>query len=293
MLNVKEINDKYDFEIVGASYIGAPKANTAMFVSAKVDYLVKNLEQAKNCLVFAETGIYVPENYCDQNCIVFTEHPQLDYARFLTKLIAIKKENEKSRKYILCDGGYYVGENVQIGNNVYIEPGCLIGHDVKIGDDVSIYSGTVVKNAVIGDRVIINEHASIGVAGFSLTEDEEGNQIRIPTLGKVIIGNDVEIGASNHVAQGNASDTYIDDYVKMDALVYIGHDVHLHKNVKVAAGVTIAGFTEVKEHAYLGVNASIRNRIVIGESSMVGMGAVVTRSIDKGVVVAGNPAKEL
>ena len=101
----------------------------------------------------------------------------------------------------------------------------------------------------------------------------------------------MEIGTQNNVSCGSAGDTIIEDNVKTDSLIHIAHDNHLHKNVEVTAGVTFAGFVEAGEGAYIGVGSVLRNRITLGERSFVGMGSNVTRSVEAGTVVAGNPAK--
>lgn len=160
-----------------------------------------------------------------------------------------------------------------------------------IGDNARIYAGSVIKNSIIGNNVIVNEKAVIGANGFTMANDEDGNKIRIYSLGKVIIGNDVEIGTNDNISRGSGGDTIIEDSVKLDALIHIGHDVHLHKNVEITAGAVIGGFVDAQEGAYVGINAVVRNRVTLGSNSFIGMGATVTKSVNNGVIVVGNPAK--
>lgn len=275
----------------GVSYIGNPKPHTAMFVSRKAEKLLANLHGISECLVFAEKGISVDEDILKYNCFVFSDCPQREYARFADSLYIEWLANEEKRNYEYTKEGYYKGENVKIGFHSYIEPGCLIGHDVTIGDNAVIMSGAVIKKSTIGNNVIINEKAVIGSFGFTMTEDEYGHKLRIPTLGNVLIGNEVEIGAYDNISCGSGGDTIIGDYVKLDALVHIGHDVHLGENVEITAGSIIGGFTEVKSGAYIGINSSVRNRIVVGKNSIIGMGSTVTKSVKNDVTVLGNPAK--
>lgn len=285
---------EYDVQsgaVNGVSYIGNPKPHTAMFVSRKAESLLNNLCGVSSCLVFAEKGMQVDADILQNNCFVFSDCPQREYARFANDLYRERLANEKKRKYEYTKEGYYRGENVKIGSHAYIEPGCLIGHDVIIGDNALILSGAVIKKAVIGNNVIINEKAVVGAFGFTMTEDEYGNKFRIPTLGNVRIGNEVEIGAHDNISCGSGGDTVFEDYVKLDALVHIGHDVHLGENVEIVAGSIIGGFTEVERGAYIGINSSVRNRIVIGKNSVVGMGSTVTRSVKDDVTVLGNPAR--
>lgn len=289
--NVKDISEKHDFTVRGVSYIGNPKINTAMYVSKKVAHLVKNLEGLQNCLVFTEEGIEVADKIEKRNCFVFCRNPQLEYAKFVNAFAEEKRNMDSKRKYMLADAGYYLGENVQIGNNSYIEPGCLIGHDVIIGSNAVILAGSIIKNAVIGDNFFCNEKAVIGSSGFTICEDENGNKYRISTLGKVIIGNNVEIGAHDNISAGGCGDTIIEDYVKLDVLIHIGHEAHLHKNVELIAGTIVGGFADIGEDAYVGMNSSIRNRISVGSNSIIGMGSNVVRSVETKKTVVGNPAR--
>lgn len=290
--NVCHISEQYDFIVNGVSYIGKPKSHTAMFISKKAGGLLSNLYGVSSCLVFAEEGMVVDMDILEQNCFVFSNSPQRDYARFANGLYTEWLANEKKRNYEYTKDGYYRGENVKIGVNSYIEPGCLIGHDVIIGDNAVILSGAVIKKSTIGKNVIINEKAVIGAAGFTMTEDEYGNKLRIPTLGNVRVGDEVEIGAYDNISCGSGGDTIIDDYVKLDALVHIGHDAHLGENVEITAGSIVGGFADIERGAYIGINSSVRNRITVGKNSIIGMGSTVTKSVKNGVTVLGNPAKK-
>lgn len=289
-INVNEVNSNYEFDIVGVSYIGQPKSNTVMFVTKKVEELLMNLFNVEYCLVFVESGIIIPNELYKKNCFYFSDSPQLKYAKFVNRIAEKRVEENKNRKYNLSDYGYYIGENVLIGNNCLIEPGCLIGHDVIIGDNCTILSGSVIKNAVLGSHVLVNEKAVIGSNGFTMARENK-NLIRIPTLGRVVIGDYVEIGTQDNISSGSAGDTIIEDYVKIDALVHVGHDVHLCKNVEITAGCVIGGFDEIQNDAYIGINATLRNRISLGGKCIIGMGATVTKDVPENITVVGNPAK--
>lgn len=288
---VSRIVGDRDFPINGMSYIGAPRSNTAMFISKKVERLLSALEPVNNCLVFAEEGINVPESIYGKHAFYFTSKPQLEYAKFATKFFEERTAEEAKLQYNLTSGNYYVSETARIGENAVIEPDCLIGHGVTIGKNARILKGTVIRHATIGDNFISNEYAVIGAYGFTMAEDDEGNKIRIPTLGEVEIGDNVEIGAHDNISCGSAGNTVIEDYVKIDSLVHIGHDVHLSKNVEITAGGIIGGFDDLGEHAYVGINAVLRNRISIGENTIVGMGSTVTKSYGPDITIAGNPAR--
>ena len=281
----------YDFDIFGVSYIGNPKPNTAVFVSKKVQYLLEKVMNVSEVLIFAEAGMEIPSEVTLHNAVYFSDSPQFDFTKCVEAFAIEARNEERKQKYILADEGYYISEATTIGENTYIEPGCVIGPDVQIGKNACIMAGTIIKHATIGDNFLCNENAVIGSYSYTLTQDKDGNRYRIPTMGRVVIGNNVEVGANNAIARGTCGDTVIEDHVKMDSLVYIGHDSCLRKNVEISAGVSVAGFVEAEQNARLGIGASIRNRITIGENSMIGMGSVVTKSVEEGTTVVGNPAK--
>jgi UDP-3-O-[3-hydroxymyristoyl] glucosamine N-acyltransferase LpxD len=281
------------YPIVSASYIGNPRDNTVMFVMKKIESQISKLASVNQCLVFHEDSIIVPDELQEKHCFISSSNPQMEYARFV---IQLKEENEKNNrklKYTLTDGGFYLGEDVSIGENAYIEPGCIIGHHVQIGKNAVILANTVIKNATIGDYFYANENSAIGVNGFTMAKDEEGNLFRIPTIGRVIIGNHVEIGALNNVSCGSAGDTILHDYVKLDSLVYIPHDMIIEENVEIASGAVFGGFGYIESGVFVGFNSIVKNRIRIGKDAIIGMGAVVTKSVEPGSVVIGNPAKPM
>lgn len=296
-MTIDELLEKYhdgEVEINGASYMGNPIDYTIMYVTKKVEHLLSNLKGHIGCVVFAEEGVVVADDeiYAN-NHIVLVRNPQFEYAKMATEIEKRRNDKDRNLKYTLTEGGYYIGEDTTIGEDSYIEPGCLIGHHVKIGSRAVILSGARISNSIIGDNFVCNENAVIGSNSFTMAKDDMGNSYRIPALGRVIIGNNVEIGVCDNVSRGTSADTIIDDFVKTDALVYIGHDVHLHKNVTITSGVTVGGFAEIYEKGYIGMNSAVRNRKSIGANCVVGMGAVVVKNVDEDATVVGNPAKKM
>ena len=290
-LNANRFVPEKSFGIIGMSYVGKPKSNTAMFITKKVERLLETLNSVNECLVFAETGIDVSDDLLKKHAFHFSEKPQLAYARFAKVFAEERFNEEKKLSFHLTPGGYYVCEDVVIPQDAYIEPGCVLGPDVNIGANARIFAGTVIRHTSIGDDFLSNEYAVIGANGFTMAEDELGNKFRIPTLGRVIIGNNVEIGAHDNISCGSGGDTVIEDNVKIDALVHIGHDAHLCPNVEITAGGIIGGFDNLGNHAYVGINAVLRNRIEVGNNAIIGMGSTVTKSVEANTTVVGNPAK--
>lgn len=293
-INVSELSSEYNFEVTGVSYVGAPKDNTVMYISKKINEVIRNLDGRKHCLVFAEEGVEVPENLKKKNCFVFTQNPQREYARFITKFGELKKARDRSRKYTYNEAtGVWMGENVSLGKNVYIEPMCFIGHGVVIGDDSVISAGSIIRNAYIGRNFHCYEKALIGIDSFNLAKDEEGNTFRIPSLGNIEIGNYVDVGANSIIALAATSVTKIHDFVKIDANVVIGHDSIIGKNVEIATNANLGGYVNIGDNTFIAMNSTIKNRVTIGINSFVGIGSVVIKDVPDSESVFGVPARKM
>lgn len=286
--NVFQINPEYSFVISGVSFIGKPVDGTVLFITKKVKNLLKNLNSIKNCLVFIQDGIDIPDDYKKRNCFIVSEDPQLDYARFALKLKQIEKEKERNRIYTLTSEGFYIGENVKLGSNVVIEPNCRIGHDVVIGDNAFIGFGSCIDNAEIGDNFVCQGRSAIGVDAFFMAEGE--NKFRIPSFGKVYIGNYVDLSSNVTIERGFNSHTVIKDNTKIDSNVCIGHDDIIGESVVITSGASIAGLVSIGKNVYVGMNATVKQRLSIGDDAMIGMGSVVISNVKNGISVFGNPA---
>lgn len=280
-------------KVNGVSYAGNPKDHTAMFITNKVSHLLNNLYGHVGCLLFVETGMQIPDDLLALHEFSFSDNPQREYAEFANQIAREREERNRTRKYTLTDGGYYIGENVSIGEDSIIEPNVLIGHDVVIGKHARIAFGTVIHSATIGDFFTACENCVVGTNGFTMADDEQGNKIRIPTLGKVIIGNHVELGAVSIISVGSGGDTIIEDNVKIDTHVHIGHDDVIGKNTELTAGVILGGYNTIGEKSFFGLNSTTKNRIRLGDSCYLGMGTNALRDVPANATVVGNPARPL
>ena len=164
--NVARIVEGKTFNIVGMSYIGAPRHNTAMFITKKVAFLLEALYSVKECLVFAEYGMDVPNQLAEKHAFCFSEKPQLAYARFAARFAEERFSEEKKIAFRLTPGGYYLSDDVRIPEDAYIEPGCVIGPDVQLGANARLLAGTVIKHSTVGDNFLSNQYAVIGANGL-------------------------------------------------------------------------------------------------------------------------------
>lgn len=247
----------------------------------------------QNSFLIVKTGLKVADEIKKRNFIFETENPRLLFAKVLNIIFA-DFDSFNPENYISDNFNIVRGKNALIGENTTIEPNVFIDNDVRIGKNCFIQTGVrIKKNTVIGDNVIIRENSVIGSPGFGMERDGE-KIIRIPHIGGVVIGNDVEIGALNTIIAGTINPTEIHDYVKTDTHIHIAHNCIIKKAAILTACAELSGSVTIGEKTWLGPNCSIMNGIEIGKNCLVGLGAVVTKSFkDEGLTLAGNPAKKI
>ena len=180
-----------------------------------------------------------------------------------------------------------------IGGNVVLSPGVVIGSGTVIQDDVVVGPNTCIANTTVESGVRIGCNCSIGLPGFGFEKDQEGRYRRFPHVGRVWIQRDVEIGNNVCIDRGALGETIIGRGSKIDNLVHVAHNVVLGSNVVVIANSMIGGSTRIGNNAWVAPSASIINQIQIGADSVIGLGAVVLRSVGGGITVVGNPARPL
>ena len=184
-----------------------------------------------------------------------------------------------------------IGENCDIGENCVIGPGCLIGDGVQIGADSWLHAGVKIYAAcVIGARAIVHSGAVIGSDGFGFARDGDKHWVKIPQIGRVVIGDDVEIGANTTIDRGALDDTLIGNGVKLDNLIQIAHNVQVGDDTIMAGHSGIAGSSHVGRRVMVGGQAGIAGHLVVGDDIVVSAGTIVTKSLDKpGVYTAMLP----
>ena len=179
-----------------------------------------------------------------------------------------------------------IGENSRIGANTVIGPGVVIGRDCVIGSNVTIAYG------LLGDRIIIHAGVQIGQGGFGFAPGEV-EHLEIPQLGRVVIEDDVCIGANTSVDRGSGPDTVIGAGTKIDNLVQIAHNVKVGRNCFVASLVGISGSTKIGDFTMIGGQAGLAGHLNIGKGARIGGQSGVIGDIDAGVTVGGFPARPL
>ncbi len=194
--------------------------------------------------------------------------------------------------------GVYIGpftvveDGVRIGKNSVIQAHCYLGKGVVIGEDCFLHPRVTVEKGVrIGNRVIIQSGAVIGSEGFGYYQ-ENGKSHRIPHLGSVVIEDDVEIGAGTTIDRGTLQDTVIGEGTKIDNLVQIAHNVVIGKNCLLVAQVGISGSVKIGDNVILAGQVGVCDHVRIGDGVKVLARSVVTKDIPPGKTVSGFPARD-
>jgi UDP-3-O-[3-hydroxymyristoyl] glucosamine N-acyltransferase len=166
----------------------------------------------------------------------------------------------------------------------------VVGPDVRIGRDGKIGAGATVTHALIGDRVIIHPGCRIGQDGFGY-QMNAGRHGKIPQVGRVIIQDDVEIGAGSTIDRGAMGDTVIGEGTKIDNLVQIGHNVSIGRHCIIVAQTGISGSVTLEDWVMLGGQVGIADHLTIGEGAQIGASSGLMHDVPAGAKWVGTPAK--
>jgi UDP-3-O-[3-hydroxymyristoyl] glucosamine N-acyltransferase len=193
---------------------------------------------------------------------------------------------------VTVDPGAVIGPRCQIGSGTHIAANAVIGPDVCIGRDSSIGPGASILCALIGDRVYIHGGVRIGQDGFGFAMGPRGH-LKVPQIGRVIIQNDVEIGANTTIDRGANRDTVVGEGTKIDNLVQIGHNVVVGRHCIIVSHVGISGSTELGDFVALGGQAGIAGHLHIGMGAQLAAQSGVATDVPAGQKWGGSPARPI
>ena len=298
-------------EVVGGTLVGSPEvvisgvSNIATAKKGDITFLVSEKYQSFLSTTHASAVILTAEfaEDCPTNAVIVKD-PYLSYAKIATFLFRERKlpagihvtavVSEKATisssawigPNVVIEDGAVIGPYVQIEANSYIGKNVSVGEYTRLKANVSVYYGSE-----IGRHCLIHCGVVIGSDGFGLANDN-GCWVKIPQLGNIIIGNDVEIGANSAIDRGAIDNTIIHNGVKIDNLVHIAHNVEIGDHTAIAACVGIAGSTKIGKHCTMGGGAGITGHIEIADNVHLGGMAMVTKPIKAaGAYSSGLPAE--
>ncbi|MEX2128747.1 MAG: UDP-3-O-(3-hydroxymyristoyl)glucosamine N-acyltransferase [Xanthobacteraceae bacterium] len=193
---------------------------------------------------------------------------------------------------VAVDPGAVIGPGAEIGGGSMIGANAVIGAGVRIGRDCSIGPGASVLHALVGDRVTIHPGARLGQDGFGFIPGERGH-IKVPQLGRVIVQDDVEIGAGTTIDRGAGRDTMIGEGTKIDNQVQIAHNVTIGRHCIIVSMVGISGSVKIGDYVMMGGQSGVSEHVTIGDAAKIAAGAGVIKDVPPGAAMLGQPARPM
>ena len=191
---------------------------------------------------------------------------------------------------VCVDPGAVIGPGAEVGSGTVIGPNAVIGPDVRVGRDCAIGAGATLTHALLGNRVIVHPGARVGQDGFGFAMGP-GGHLKVPQIGRVIVQDDVEIGANTTIDRGASRDTVIGEGTKIDNLVQIAHNVVIGRHCVIVSGVGISGSTTLEDYVVLGGQVGVVGHIRIGMGAQIAGSSNVNRDVPPGSRWGGTPAK--
>lgn len=193
-----------------------------------------------------------------------------------------------------------IGANVELGDNCILHERVSIQHDTTIGNDCVLYPGVVVRErCIIGQHTVLHSNVVVGTDGFGYRPAPDGKGegntglVKVPQIGRVVIGNYVEIGAGTCLDRGTFSDTIVGDGCKIDNLVQVAHNCRLGRSVIIAGQSGVAGSTHIGDGVMIGAQVGLKDHIDIGAGAKLAARSGVMDNVPAGETWGGEPAMEL
>lgn len=248
-------------------------------------------------------AVFLTEKHADlapPDCaVLITPSPQAAWALIARRLhaprplpAADQRDTASLEDGVVLGAGVVVGEGVAIGRGTRIGANTIIGPGVQIGRDCDIGSNVTLGFCLIGDRVRIAASTVIGEAGFGVAAGLKG-LIDVPQLGRVILQDDVSVGANTCIDRGAFDDTVIGEGSKIDNLVQVGHNCRLGRFVVLAGHVGLSGSVTIGDGAQLGGRAGVTDHLTVGKGARVGAASMVISDIPDGETWGGAPARPM
>ncbi|MEP7302814.1 MAG: UDP-3-O-(3-hydroxymyristoyl)glucosamine N-acyltransferase [Caldimonas sp.] len=303
---LREITERLGGELIGDGSIRIASIGPLESATPSTIAFLSNPRYAKQLGVSAAGCVIVAPAHRDvavaRGATIVSDDPYLYFAR-LTQWWAerIRPRIERGvHPSAVVDAGATLGAEVSIGAFAVVESGAILGDGVTlgahafVGRDCRIGAGTrlaprvtVLYESTLGARCFVQSGAVIGADGFGFAPDG-GRWVKIEQLGRVVIGDDVEIGANTCIDRGALGDTVIGNGVKIDNLVQIGHNVKIGEHTAIAGCVGIAGSATIGAHCMLGGGAGVSGHVTITDHVIVGGATQISRSIAKAGFYSGS-----
>jgi UDP-3-O-[3-hydroxymyristoyl] glucosamine N-acyltransferase len=218
-------------------------------------------------------------------------YPEPEFRAFIHPSAVIDPTARLAPDRVAVGAFVAIGRNVTIGEDVTIHPNVTIYDDVTIGSGSVLHSGVAVRErTVIGARVVIHNNSVIGCDGFGYAKDEERHWLKIPQAGRVVIEDDVEIGAGTTLDRASVGESRIGRGSKIDNLVQIGHSCTVGEDTLLCAQVGLAGSSHIGNRVILAGQAGVAGHLTIGDDVVLTAKSATSHDIPAGKVISGIPA---
>lgn len=249
------------------------------------------------CVLLPDFSDQVPDGMIP----LFTPHPYLAYAMIAQAFYPARPSSGLIHPAASVDATAQIGEGVEIGANAVVESGAIVGDgsvlaaNVTVGTNVSVGQGCRIganaslETCIVGDRVTIQAGVRIGTPGFGFAPHPEKHRT-VPQLGRVLIGDDCNIGANTTIACGSGHDTKIGNNVWIDNLSQIAHNVEVGDGSILVAQIGIAGSSKLGRFVQMGGQAGVAGHVVVGDQVRIGAKSGVMNDVEAGATIIGQPA---
>ena len=262
-----------DFPVTGINEIHMVEPGDLTFVDHPKYYDKALSSKATTILINKE--VERPEG----KALIFSDDPFSDYMKLVKKFRPFEPASKP------------VSDSAEIGEGTVIQPGAFIGNNVKIGKNCLIHANvSIYDHAIIGDNVIIHSGTVIGADAFYF-QKRENKTLKFESCGRVIIKDNVEIGALCTIDKGVSGDTVIDEYTKFDNHIQIGHDTYIGKRCLFASAVLVAGVSRIEDDVILWGQVVINKEVTIGKGAVVLAISAVDKDLEGGITYFGAPAE--
>ena len=274
IINAKIIGDP-SFQAIGLNELHVVRPGDITFVDHPKYY--KKVLESKASIVIINKEMEAPAN----KILLFHEAP---FDAFQTLILHFRP---------FLSGSQLISPSAKIGKGTIIQPGAFVGNNVTIGENCLIHANvSIYDNTVIGNNVIIHSGSVIGSDGFYFQKRKEG-YVKFNSGGRVVLEDNVEIGACCTIDKGVTADTLIGWGTKMDNHCQVGHDSIIGKNCLIGAFAAIAGVTVIEDDVLLWAKVAINKDIVIGKGAVILATSAADKSLEGGKVYMGSPAIEV
>ncbi len=311
---LRDLAEKLDCRLLGEGSITATQVSSLQSATSHSLVFVEDVQHLDAALRSSAAAVIAGDFAAGNKAskpILISPQPRLTFAR-AAKLLCDPDRNREIHSSAIVPASAKIGKNVAIG------PGAILGEHVKIGDDTTIGSGSVIGDdagdpvkigshcridpnvtiypgTTLGDRVIVQAGAVLGSEGFGYVRDSQtGRYEQSPQIGRLVIEDDVEIGANSTIDRGALDETRIRRGTKIDNLVHIGHNVQIGQDVVIAAQTGLSGSVTIEDNVIMGGQVGIGDHARVEAGAMLGgQCGILPKKIlrGKGIVFWGTPAR--